>query len=301
MGNINNLTPFSATENRDRTVAMAKLGGAASVKSRRARKTFKDEIKMALDSRIQPSHVKYAEIKRMLRSVGLLDEGDPTNQLIIIAGMLQRAQRDPAAAAFLRDTIGEKPKDEVDVAVNAPPIVIGIHDREFIEAERKRQDRMLKDMAGAEVVDVEAETDADGGVPAALPAPDGGKDPSGTDGHADAGSGGGTEASSAESAPGDPEPPSPPAPPISTQTAEKPPADAPKPQGNKHPDVGGGADTGRPAAITAHDTPERKRPMTRAEAVAAMEAERKAKSGGGAKNPAAAKPTFLPSGFGRRR
>lgn len=153
MANEQNLVPFTSEQSREDAARNGRKGGIASGVAKRARKSFAEDIKKALAATIQPSHPKYAEIKRMLRSSGLLADGDPTNQIMIIAGMLQRAQKDPAAAAFLRDTVGERPKDEVAMEVNAPPVVIGIHDSAYIDEERKRQDRMLEDMRA-----VDAET-----------------------------------------------------------------------------------------------------------------------------------------------
>ena len=95
---------------------MGKLGGTRSAASRKKRKTMAEALQEYLSSTIQPSHPKYAEIKRMLRTLGILGEGeDPDNQMLILAGQMQRAQKDPVAAAFVRDTIGEKPVENVNI------------------------------------------------------------------------------------------------------------------------------------------------------------------------------------------
>lgn len=151
---------------------MGKLGGTRSAASRKKRKTMAEALQEYLSSTIQPSHPKYAEIKRMLRTLGILGEGeDPDNQMLILAGQMQRAQKDPVAAAFVRDTIGEKPKDVIAATVDAPPVVIGIHDAAWIESERKRQEAMVAEMrrTAIEVVptpakDGEEEADAQEGA-----------------------------------------------------------------------------------------------------------------------------------------
>lgn len=183
---------------------MGKLGGTRSAASRKKRKTMAEALQEYLSSTIQPSHPKYAEIKRMLRTLGILGEGeDPDNQMLILAGQMQRAQKDPVAAAFVRDTIGEKPKDVIAATVDAPPVVIGIHDPAWIAAERAKQERMVAEMrrTAIEVVptpakDVGEESDAqEGAVEGAghagteggtLPAQDGAEQPEGSRAASDA-------------------------------------------------------------------------------------------------------------------
>ena len=138
-----NLHPFTVERARE----MGRLGGLKCHEARKKRKTMAEALQEYLSSTIQPSHPKYVEIKRMLRTLGILGEGeDPDNQMLILAGQMQRAQKDPVAAAFVRDTIGEKPKDVIAATVDAPPVVIGIHDPAWIAAERAKQERMVAEM-----------------------------------------------------------------------------------------------------------------------------------------------------------
>ena len=127
---------------------MGRLGGKRSAESRRRRKSMAEALDEYLSARLQPSHPRYAEIKRMLRTMGLLGEGEePDNQMLLLAGMMQRAQKDPTAAAFIRDTVGERPTENIAATIDTPPpVVIGIHDAAWIESERRRQERMVEDM-----------------------------------------------------------------------------------------------------------------------------------------------------------
>lgn len=127
---------------------MGRLGGKRSAEVRRKRKTMAEALDEYLSAQLQPSHPRYAEIKRMLRVMGLIGDGEePDNQMLILAGQMQRAQKDPTAAAFIRDTVGEKPKDTIEASIDAPPpIVIGLHDAAWVEKERKRNERMVAEM-----------------------------------------------------------------------------------------------------------------------------------------------------------
>lgn len=144
----------------EKAKVIGRLGGLKSAERNKARKTMAQALEEYLSARIQPSHPKYAEIKRMMRTLGLLGDGDePDNQMLLLVGMMQRAQKDPAAAAFIRDTVGERPTENIAASIDAPPpVVIGIHDPAWIERERQRQERMVEDLRRTAVEIPAAET-----------------------------------------------------------------------------------------------------------------------------------------------
>lgn len=94
MANEKNLKPVtqrSKSEQRE----IQKKGGIASGKARRAKKTFKELLKIALEMSTKSGN---------------------TNAEEIVASMIRKAQSgDVKAFEAIRDTIGEKPKDEVDL------------------------------------------------------------------------------------------------------------------------------------------------------------------------------------------
>lgn len=94
MANEKNLKPFSElTEKEQREIR--RKGAFASAKKRREKKTFKELLKIALE---------------MESPTG------KTNAEEIVASMIRKAQDgDVKAFEAVRDTIGEKPKDEIDV------------------------------------------------------------------------------------------------------------------------------------------------------------------------------------------
>lgn len=94
MANEKNLKP-----NSERTPSelreMTRKGGIASGKARRTKKTFKELLKIVLEMRTKNGN---------------------TNAEEIVASMILKAQSgDVKAFEAIRDTIGEKPKDEVDL------------------------------------------------------------------------------------------------------------------------------------------------------------------------------------------
>lgn len=116
---------------------MRKKGGKNSGKTRRARKSFRESLMMLLEGKIQKDSPLFKNAKATLQMMGV--DGDPIGQDLINIGVFKKAMKgDTFAAEFIRDTVGEKPKHTFEGTVNAPPVVIGIHDPGFIEREKER-------------------------------------------------------------------------------------------------------------------------------------------------------------------
>lgn len=98
MANEQNLIPQA----HKLTVEEASKGGKASAESRAARKTFREGLLLLLN---EPLKDKAGQTT------------DKTTQDAVIAGLVKRAiAGDVRAAEFIRDTIGEKPVQEVNVS-----------------------------------------------------------------------------------------------------------------------------------------------------------------------------------------
>ena len=91
----------------DERRASAVKAGRASGESRRRRKTFRESLLMILA--MEPDDPTLADA---LRALGL----DPTNQTAIDLAQVKQARKgDTDAARFIRDTVGEKPRDEIEL------------------------------------------------------------------------------------------------------------------------------------------------------------------------------------------
>lgn len=89
--NPQNLKRLSTEEAR----RIGKKGGVKSAQARRQKKTFKELLKIALEMRTKNGN---------------------TNAEEIVASLILKAQSgDVKAFEAVRDTIGEKPKDEIDL------------------------------------------------------------------------------------------------------------------------------------------------------------------------------------------
>lgn len=111
------LVPFNKlTEEEQRKIASK--GGKASAKARREKKEMKEQISLLLSLPLKDKQAK-AKLKKMGIDADNLD-----NQMVLIVKMFQTAigngKNQVSAATFLRDTVGEKPKDvfEFDKSVD---------------------------------------------------------------------------------------------------------------------------------------------------------------------------------------
>ena len=111
---IANLRPVTSTEEaRER----GKKGGQKSGEVRRQRKKFKETLELLLH--LPPG---LSDQKETLLALGV-DEDDCDNQTLIAISMIQSAAAgDVKAAAWVRDTVGEKPTDKVDAVVATSPL-----------------------------------------------------------------------------------------------------------------------------------------------------------------------------------
>ena len=133
-----NLSPFSRL-NRERTVEMAKRGGIASGVARRERKTMRE-----------------AAIELLHTLIG--DDGDTIGKNIVLAMALEAKRGNVPAARFLAELTGDLGTDPSKIKADElpPPVTIGIHDPDFIERERKRQEELRT--VDVEAVEVKANT-----------------------------------------------------------------------------------------------------------------------------------------------
>ena len=91
MANEQNLKPFTSNQSREEAVKNGRKGGIRSGEAKREKKLIKDRI-----------------LERM--------QAEDWDEYI--DGIIARAKESKADAEFLRDTIGERPSDKVELSVN---------------------------------------------------------------------------------------------------------------------------------------------------------------------------------------
>lgn len=106
----------------------ATKGGIASGIARRERKAMKDTLAELLSMPLKPGKSTSIEAIRNLASV---KGKNITVQEAIMLAQIQKAMKgDTRAAEFVRDSSGNKPKDDVSMSVNLPVFFEGEDDLE---------------------------------------------------------------------------------------------------------------------------------------------------------------------------
>lgn len=119
MSGRENLKPIrSVGEAREK----GKKGGIASGKSRARRATLRQTLLELLSTPIETPF----SAKKM-----------PADQALAFGQIVRAVQGDTQAAVFVRDTIGEKPKDVVDANLSVPVIMDDISTPEAKRGKRK--------------------------------------------------------------------------------------------------------------------------------------------------------------------
>lgn len=120
--NEENLIPFNErTEEEQRKIAS--MGGKASGEARKQKKLFKEQINLLLSLPL-----KDPKAKKQLEALGI-DTDNIDNQMAMVISMWQKAIKgDVQAFNTLRDTAGEKPKEEIEVSRSTDETIKEIDD-----------------------------------------------------------------------------------------------------------------------------------------------------------------------------
>lgn len=115
MANEQNLRPRT-TLSKEEAKRLGSKGGKASAKAKRERKAIRDQLKALLEL-----PVKNEKLKNKIKELGISDK-DIDNQMAITISIFNRALNgDTKAFEVIRDTIGEKPVEQIQ---NLNPPVI---------------------------------------------------------------------------------------------------------------------------------------------------------------------------------
>ena len=114
-----NLIPLDRRSPEARA-AITSAGGRASGAAKRRRRAMREAVGLLLS---MPAGDE--QLKELLNQLGV-DEAEQTNQMAMIVALFSKALKgDTAAATFLRDTGGDKPKDKQERSNTARIILEG--------------------------------------------------------------------------------------------------------------------------------------------------------------------------------
>ena len=112
--NAENIIRANATRPHEETVANGRKGGYASGEARKRAKTIRETLKLFLSTQLDEG-----EARERLVALGF----DPTMLNQMSLATMQRAMNgDIEAARFVRDSVGEKPREGMDIGIEDKPI-----------------------------------------------------------------------------------------------------------------------------------------------------------------------------------
>ena len=110
MANEENLRPFTSEQSHEEAVSNGAKGGIKSGEARRRKKTLREQMEMLL-----ALPVKDPNTRDFIESLGI-DPETIDNALAITLSMYQEALKgNTKAFELIRDTIGEKPTDRLQI------------------------------------------------------------------------------------------------------------------------------------------------------------------------------------------
>ena len=135
MAREDNLILFTSDQDREKARENGRKGGIASGEAKRKKKAMKEPIELMLSLPL-----KDEKANAYLDYLGISEE-DRDNQMGIVVSMYKEAVANGSvqAATFIRDTIGENPKERVEVegTINTINPLEGLSTEEIREAIEK--------------------------------------------------------------------------------------------------------------------------------------------------------------------
>lgn len=112
MAKEDNLKPFSSAQSRDEAVKNGKKGGEKSGESRRRKRALKTSLSYLMKLPISDAH---KDVKKGLKDMGVDIEHMDYSTLMAFSIMTECINGNVKAFIAIRDTLGEKPTDKVEV------------------------------------------------------------------------------------------------------------------------------------------------------------------------------------------
>ena len=117
-----NLIPFNELTEEEQRI-LARKGGKASGKARRAKKNMRESLEILLEMPLKGG--KAADVEQIKNFAELKGKNITVEQAMLIAQIQKALKGDTQALSFLRDTSGQKPDDNVNLTGAVPVVISG--------------------------------------------------------------------------------------------------------------------------------------------------------------------------------
>lgn len=120
MAGEENLNPVKTKEEAR---ARGRAGGIASGKARREKRLMRETLDLLLNMPIKDG--TFADVESIRNFASIKGKNISVQDAILIAQIQKAMKGDTRAAEYVRDTIGQKPTDSVDMNMNMPVLFEG--------------------------------------------------------------------------------------------------------------------------------------------------------------------------------
>lgn len=127
MAKEDNLIPNSELTPKERK-QRAKKAGIASGKARREKKAMRETLDILLSMPMKDG--AYADVESIQSFASIKGKNISVQEAILIAQVQKAMKGDTKAAEYVRDTIGQKPGENVEMTMNLPVFFEGEDDLE---------------------------------------------------------------------------------------------------------------------------------------------------------------------------
>ena len=128
MANVENLKPFTSKQSREEAVKNGKKGGIASGRAKREKKAMRETLEELLAMPIKDGTSD--DIEKIKSIAGIKGKNITMQEAIMVAMLNKAAKGDVRAAEYVRDTIGQKPTDKMNIDMRMPVLFEGEDDIE---------------------------------------------------------------------------------------------------------------------------------------------------------------------------
>lgn len=128
MANKQNLTQAGKNLSTEEAQKIGRKGGIASGKARREKKALKDTLEELLAMPIKEG--RSADIDKIKSIAGIKGKNITMQEAIMVAMLNKAAKGDVRAAEYVRDTIGQKPDNKMNIDMKLPVFFEG---EDFLE------------------------------------------------------------------------------------------------------------------------------------------------------------------------
>jgi hypothetical protein len=127
MAGEDNLIPMSE-RSKDEVREIAAKGGRNSGETRRRKRAMRESLEILLDLKLKNG--KECSVENVKSFADLKGKNITVEQALLIAQIQKALKGDTTALAFIRDTSGQAPKQEVDFSGAIPVVISGEEDLE---------------------------------------------------------------------------------------------------------------------------------------------------------------------------